>query len=303
MTNSDTQSGTGVGVYTYQPAPTYTSISPSTGFAIGGTAVTITGTNFLTGAVVTIGGNNCGSLTVVSSTSITCTTIAHAAGSTNVVITNTDSQAATGTSVFTFQDAPTVTSVSPIIGSINGGTSLTITGTAFTAGATVLVDGVSCTGVVIVSSTSITCTTGARAASTGNVVVTNTDTQAGTAISAYTYASMADLKWQIGIASPNPPNPDSYGTTSTNVTHTYTLKNTGDLTTTAITISKTGAAPAAWQYGTDSCQGATLAAGASCTVQVTFLGQFLSLGSYSATLEATAATGGTTTNAMSGSVP
>jgi hypothetical protein len=38
-------------------------------------------------------------------------------------------------------------------------------------------------------------------------------------------------------------------------------------------------------------------------VQLTFLGAFLSTGSYSAILNATATSGGTATNSVSGSVP
>jgi hypothetical protein len=80
------------------------------------------------------------------------------------------------------------------------------------------------------------------------------------------------------------------------------LRNYGDLTSSTITISKSGAAPAGWMFGTDNCTGNTLASLATCTVQLTFLGQFLPSGSYSASLEATATTGGTTTNVMSASV-
>ena len=300
VTNADTQAGTGVGLYTYRPAPTYSSVAPTSGFAVGGTAITITGANFVAGATVTVGGNACASVTVVSATSITCTTAAHAAGATNIVVTNTDGQTVTGTNAFTFVAAPTISTISPSTGTIIGGTPLTITGTGFLSGATVDLGGSACASVVVVSSTSITCTTSAHAAGAVVATLTNTDTQAAT--SSYTYASMADLKWQTGATSPNPPNPDAYGSTVTNITHTYTLRNYGDLTSSTITISKTGTAPAGWMFGTDNCTGNTLASLATCTVQLTFLGQFLPSGSYSASLEATATTGGTTTNVMSASV-
>ena len=55
--------------------------------------MTITGTGFQSGAAVTIGGTAATSVTVVSSTSITATTPAHAAGAADVVVTNTDNQA------------------------------------------------------------------------------------------------------------------------------------------------------------------------------------------------------------------
>jgi IPT/TIG domain len=69
-------------------APTITSISPNSGSTNGGTAVTITGTNFVSGATVTFGGTPATNVTVVSSTSITATTPAHAAGAVNVVVSD-----------------------------------------------------------------------------------------------------------------------------------------------------------------------------------------------------------------------
>src|SRR6266849_2493375 len=50
----------------------------------GVTAVTITGTNFVTGATVMFGGTGATSVVVVSATQITATTAAHAAGGSEV---------------------------------------------------------------------------------------------------------------------------------------------------------------------------------------------------------------------------
>src|SRR5205085_846396 len=76
-------------------APTVSAISPNLGSAAGGTATNITGTNFLAGATVTLGGTAATGVTVVSGTSITATTVPHAAGAVNVVVTNTDAQSGT----------------------------------------------------------------------------------------------------------------------------------------------------------------------------------------------------------------
>ena len=89
-------------------------ISPTSGTTAGGTAVTITGTGFLAGATVRLGGTAATSVTVVSSTSITATTAAHAAGAVNVVVTNTDAQTGTLTNGYTYtttNPAPTVSSI------------------------------------------------------------------------------------------------------------------------------------------------------------------------------------------------
>src|SRR6185295_15007584 len=84
------------------PAPTVASISPNTGAAAGGTSVTITGTGFLPGATVSLGGTPATGVTVVSSTSITATTAAHTAATVSVVVTNTDAQSGTLTNGYTY---------------------------------------------------------------------------------------------------------------------------------------------------------------------------------------------------------
>jgi len=175
------------GTIIVNPPPTVLSVGPVAGPAIGGTSLTVTGTGFLSGASVSVGGVACTSVTVVLSTSITCTTGAGSAGAQDVVVTNTDTQAGTGAGVFTYVAAPTVTGVLPSSGPAGGGTSLTVTGTGFLSGASVSVGGVACTSVTVASSTSITCTTGAGSAGAQDVVVTNTDTQAGTGAGVFTY--------------------------------------------------------------------------------------------------------------------
>src|SRR6266852_2563140 len=76
------------------PAPTVTGIGPSSGTANGGTPVTITGTGFLSGATVKLGGTTATNVTVTSSSTITATTSAHAAGTVDVVVRWNDTTAA-----------------------------------------------------------------------------------------------------------------------------------------------------------------------------------------------------------------
>jgi hypothetical protein len=64
--------------------------------------VTITGTGFLTGATVTFGGTSATGVTVVSATSITATAPAHAAGTVNIVVTNTDTLNGTLSNGYTY---------------------------------------------------------------------------------------------------------------------------------------------------------------------------------------------------------
>jgi hypothetical protein len=302
IANAEGQSATLTNAYTFQDAPDITSIAPIAGTLSGGTALTITGTGFLSGATVTIGGNACTSVVVASSTSITCTSAAHAAGAVSVIVTNSDTQTDTLASAYTYQAAPTVVSISPNSGALVGGTTLTVTGSGFLTGIGLTLGGAVCAVTTVTSTSSLTCTTATHVAGAVSAVPTNTDGQTSSTSNAFTYASKVVLNWVVGATSPNPPNPDSYGTTTVNTTHIYTLTNAGDQVAT-VAISKTGANTAAWIFGTDNCTG-SLAVGASCTVQVTFLAQFLTTGvTYNAVLNATDSGGVSTTNAMTGTVP
>ncbi len=203
VTNSDTQSGTLSNGYTYNnPAPTVTSVSPNTGAVGGGTGITITGANFLTGAAVSVGGTAATGITVVNSTTITATTPAHSAGGASVVVTNTDGQSGTLSNGYTYANAPTptVTAVAPNSGPVSGGTAVTITGANFLAGATVTFGGTPATNVTVASSTSITATTPAAAAGAVNVVVTNSGGQSGALNNGYTYTATAAPDFSITAA-------------------------------------------------------------------------------------------------------
>jgi hypothetical protein len=87
-------------------APTVGGINPPNGAAAGGTPVAITGTNFVSGATVSIGGAAATGVNVGSSTSITATTSAHAAGTVNVVVTNPGAQSGTLTNGYTYEGIP-----------------------------------------------------------------------------------------------------------------------------------------------------------------------------------------------------
>lgn len=89
------------------PAPTVSTIAPTSGTKNGGTPVTITGTGFKVGSIplVSIGGALCSNVVVVSTTSITALTPAHAAYPTylaDLIVTNADGQQATLADAFTF---------------------------------------------------------------------------------------------------------------------------------------------------------------------------------------------------------
>ena len=92
---------------------TVTAITPRAGASAGSKGVTITGTGFAAGAMVTIGGSAATGVSVVNSTTITATTPAHAAGAGNVVVTVSGSPG-TLTNGYTFM-AATVFTDDPLV--------------------------------------------------------------------------------------------------------------------------------------------------------------------------------------------
>jgi hypothetical protein len=82
--------------------PTLISVTPSSGPTVGGTVVDLAGMNFRPGATVTFDGVPATGIIVVSSSHITATTPAHAAGAVSVTVTNPDSQTSTLVGGFTY---------------------------------------------------------------------------------------------------------------------------------------------------------------------------------------------------------
>ena len=229
-----TPAGTATGTYTYTavtatnaPAPAFTSISPASGTFAGGTAVTITGTGFTGATAVTIGGNAATSLTVVSDTSITVTTPAHASAGTADVIIVTPGGSVTGSGAFTYTaPAPAFTSISPVSGTTAGGTAVTITGTGFTGATAVTIGGTAATSLTIVSDTSITATTPAGTAGSASIVITAPGGTA-TGTGAFTYTATTTIPTVTSVS-------PTYGPVSTSTA--ITITGTGFTGATAVTI-------------------------------------------------------------------
>ena len=90
-------------------APAVALVSPDSGWEFGGLPVTIMGTNFQDGAIVTFGGAQASDVVVVDSNTITATTPAHAAGAVDVVVRNPDGEEGRLESRFTFSAPPVIT--------------------------------------------------------------------------------------------------------------------------------------------------------------------------------------------------
>jgi hypothetical protein len=197
--------------------PAYGSVSPTSGPTSGGTVLTITGSNFVSGATVRIGGVNATSVTFVSATQLVATTPPGTTGGKSVQIINPGGLTASRNNAFWYTTSssaqPAITGVSPSSGPTSGGTVLTITGSNFVSGATVSVGGTSATGVTFVSATQLRATTPSGAAGAKAVQVVNPGGLSATMSSGFSYASTGSQP-TYGSVSPNS-GPTSGGTVLT----------------------------------------------------------------------------------------
>ncbi len=177
--------------YTYEATPTVTGISPAGGTTAGGNTVTITGSGFVSGASVEFGTAAGTGVTFDSSTQLTVTAPAHAAGPVHVTVTTAGGTSASSSKdLYTYAAAPTVTAISPTTGPTAGQTTVTITGSGFFSGATVKFGTIASSSVTISSQTQIKAVAPAAAAGTVNVTVTTpVGTSATTVKDLYAYGS------------------------------------------------------------------------------------------------------------------
>jgi hypothetical protein len=173
------------------PNPMIASVSPPHGSIHGGTAVTITGTNFRPGACVVIGQHvyldgTSGGCTVTGPTSIQLTTVAGPLDECNVVVIDPTGVEGRATDAFEFNTQPSIESVFPLAGSATGGTPLVLRGADFAEGCVVTINGVVQASIDSVTSTRIALTTGPGiAGGPYDIEVQNPDSQSATALFSY----------------------------------------------------------------------------------------------------------------------
>ncbi|WP_169055411.1 putative Ig domain-containing protein [Rhizobium sp. P44RR-XXIV] len=231
-------SGSGASVYVTPPsgaiavnvpAPTISSISPTSGPTSGGTAVTITGANFSGTTAVTFGATAASSFTVNSATSITATAPA-GTGTVDIRVTTTGGTSATSAAdQYTYVAAPTVSSLSPTAGPTAGGTTVVITGTSFSSATAVTFGATAASSYTVNSATQITATTPAGTGTVDVRVTTLGGTSATSAADQYTYVAAPTIS-SIGPTS----GPTAGGTT-------VTLTGTNFTGVTAVTFGATAA--------------------------------------------------------------
>jgi IPT/TIG domain-containing protein len=168
-----------------------TPITPALGPDIGGTSVTVTGTNFSPGAVVLFGtapgglsGLNC---TESGGTTITCLTPASLTdAAVDITVVNSDGKLSSATAAYTYQPVtPTIAAITPS-GPTNG-SAITMTGTNFQVGAKLTIGGLPAANVVLHDSGTISANTPGLPVGPADVTVTNPDTGTVTKFGGFTY--------------------------------------------------------------------------------------------------------------------
>ncbi|WP_396626261.1 IPT/TIG domain-containing protein [Luteitalea sp.] len=168
------------------PAPRVTTVLPKTGTTTGGTDVQIDGADFEPGVTVSVDALPATVLTVTPNR-LVVRMPAHAPAAVGFTVTNPDAQLAWVPAVYTYVSvAPSISAVAPTHGPTDGGTSVTISGSAFAAGAAVLFDGVAAV-VTSLASDTLVVTSPAHASGAVSVLVRNADGQSATAVNGYTY--------------------------------------------------------------------------------------------------------------------
>jgi hypothetical protein len=180
-------------------ALTVTAIAPPSGTTAGETSVVVSGTGFLKETKVLFG-DTVARVTEVTPTALKVVTPKHAAGAVDLVAENPDKKRHTLTGGFFYVDStptpgpgPTVTSISPATGPLNGGQSVTITGSRLSGVATVTFGGTPAASVRILNDAMLTAVTAPHAE--GKVDVAVSDGRNVT-------VSAAEYDFTCGVGSP-----------------------------------------------------------------------------------------------------
>ncbi|MFE3169277.1 IPT/TIG domain-containing protein [Streptomyces sp. NPDC059224] len=239
--------------YSYVALPTVTAVSPGQGPMMGGTLVTLTGTNFSPATTVRFG-TVTAAFSVLSATQISSVAPSAPAGTPGPAQVTVTSPGGTSAGLAYYYVAlPTVTAVSPGQGPTEGGTTVTLTGTNL-LNATTVRFGATAAAFSVVSATQITAT--APPGSTGFAqitVITPGGTGGGVAFQYVALPTLTSL-------SPNQ-GPSTEGTTVT-----LTGTNLGDVTTVRF-----GTTATAFTIVSPTQITATAPPGSAGTVQVTVI--------------------------------
>jgi predicted outer membrane repeat protein len=163
-------------------APTLTSVAPTSGTALGGDVVTLTGSGFVSGSRVFFGGNEAVVTGSTDTTLTVLTTPVAAAGDVEVAVVNPDGQTAVLDAAFEFVlPPPSISGAFPDRAAVGGNTIVVVTGAGFrddtTVSFTTASGSVDARSVTRTSSTTLLVTTPPTTAGDAELVARNGDGQ------------------------------------------------------------------------------------------------------------------------------
>ncbi len=181
-------------------APTVTEVSPAAGPLAGTNTVLIDGTNLTDATAVYFGGTAAPSFSVNPDGSLFAVAPSGSAGTVDVTVTTLDGTSTTSSAdYYTYEAAPTLSSLSFTSGSVNGGWTINLTGTGFSDATEVWFGTVIAASMTINSSTSITVVDPAEPAGAVNVTVVGPGGTSGG--QTFTYANPASgVEWVGGTS-------------------------------------------------------------------------------------------------------
>jgi hypothetical protein len=145
LENADGQVAVLLGVFGFDPLPTLTGFDPTVGPGQGGTDLTLRGSGFQTevGGIyeVLVGGVPAVDVRVLDATTITCRTPAHVAGPKQVILRDMCGTETAAPGTFSYGTGLFITTIRPAAVPIFGNMAVTVSGSNFSAGDTVFLDG------------------------------------------------------------------------------------------------------------------------------------------------------------------
>ena len=181
--------------FTFLPSVVVDSVHPKSGPTSGNTVVTLEGSGFAQGLACSFGDHSTPVLArVLSSTTATCNSPAHAAGVVSVAVTYEGAPTVGSAQQFTFHDAVIITGVSPSSGSEDGGTAVLVQGSNFLLSRDLacMFGDTPAASVQWISTTLVVCTSPVHRPSTQTIRVSNNgndDPTSAGGSAAYTFAA------------------------------------------------------------------------------------------------------------------
>ncbi|WP_461049957.1 IPT/TIG domain-containing protein [Terrabacter koreensis] len=186
--------------FAFDPVPTVTSLSVGRVPTVGGTLLTVTGTDLTRSRAVYLGPTAATAFSRLNATQVRVTVPGRPAGAVAVrVLTPGGMSPVTSAGRLVYVappvvPTPTVSGLSTVAGPTRGGTVLTVTGTRLTGATKVTFGGVAGTQLTVLSSTQLRVTAPAHAAGAARVVVTTPGgSSAATTAGTYTYIAPPTL--------------------------------------------------------------------------------------------------------------